>query len=429
MKRLVPRRVEQPEVEAAYADIAGRRRDDRPYVVVNMVASADGAISVEGKTKALSSEADRHVFHFLRSLADVILVGAQTVRAEGYGPPKISEERQAERVARGQHAVPRIAIVSSSLDLDWGSRLFTESPTRPLLLTTEEADVPDEARAVVDVIVAGASRVSMPRALAAMREHGVDVVLCEGGPTLNGVLAADDLIDELCLTLFPALVGGDVGTGILGHTHLDDLLPMELLHAFEGDDAGDALLRFRRTGEARRTTLAAPVGEALAPEDPVTVEAFNEVMGALDFPMVVITASDGRERSGCLAGFHAQASIDPPRYMVWLSKKNHTYRVARGAEVLAVHFPSAGQHDLAELFGTTTGDEIDKFARCAWHAGPADATIVDAIARWFVGRITQTLDTGDHVGFLLEPLDGECGEWSGQLGFQAVSDLDAGHDA
>jgi riboflavin-specific deaminase-like protein len=426
---MVLRQVDEVEVEAAYGDLAAMRRDDRPYVVVNMVASADGAISVEGRTQALSSEADRHVFHYLRSLADVILVGAQTVRTEGYGPPRITAERQAARVARGQHAVPRIAIVTSSLDLDWGSKLFTETATRPLLLTTEDADVPDEALAVADVVVAGRGRVSMPEALASLCEHGVGVVLCEGGPTLNGVLAADDLIDELCLTVVPALVGGDVGTGILGHAHLEHLLPMEVVHAFEGEDLGDLLFRFRRTGEARRHTLATPVGEALAPQEPTTVAAFNDVMGDLEMPMVVLTTSDGRERSGCLAGFHAQASIDPPRYMVWISKKNHTYRVARGAEAIAVHFPAAGQHDVAELFGGETGDEVDKFAECAWHEGPAGAPIVESITRWFVGRITQTMDTGDHVGFLLAPLAGEAGEWPGQLGFQEVRDIQPGHGA
>src|SRR3954464_11751387 len=170
MRRLVPRAVATDDVEAAYADITDRRGAGRPYVVVNMVCSADGAIAIQGRTKALSSEADRHVFHYLRSLADVILVGAQTVRAEGYGPPKIREARQAERGARGQQAAPRIAVVSSSLDLDWGSRLFTESPTRPILLTTEEAEVPAEARAVTDVVVAGSGRVAMPAALAALSD-------------------------------------------------------------------------------------------------------------------------------------------------------------------------------------------------------------------------------------------------------------------
>lgn len=429
MRRFVSRAVDGATVEAAYADLATRRRDDRPYVVVNMVASADGAISVEGRTKALSTEADHHVFHYLRSLADVILVGAQTVRAEGYGPPRISEARQAERVGRGQAPVPRIAVVTGSLDLDWGSKLFTASPTRPLVVTTESAEVPDEARAVADVVVAGASRVSMPAALQALGGHGVATVLCEGGPTLNGVLAADDLIDELCLTVYPALVGGDVGTGILGHTHLDDLLPMALVHAFGGDDTDELLLRFRRTGERHRLDERAAVGEALAPADPATVESFDDVMGDLEFPMVVVTATDGHERAGCLVGFHAQCSIDPPRYMVWLSKKNHTYRVARRADALAVHFPSADQHELAELFGSHTGDEVDKFAACAWHEGPAGAVVVDGVERWFVGRIDETLDSGDHVGFLLEPLEGEAGRWSGQLGFQEVKGIEPGHDA
>src|SRR4051812_5314555 len=229
MRRLVPRAVATGDVEAAYADITDRRGAGRPYVVVNMVCSADGAIAVHGRTEALSSEADRFVFHYLRSLADVILVGAQTVRAERYGPPRISDERQAERVARGQDAVPRIAVVSGSLDLDWDGRLFTESPTRPIILTTTSADTTAASKAA-DVVVAGDGRVDLGAALAQLHADGTSVVLCEGGPTLNGVLAADDLIDELCLTVAPALVGGDVGTGLLGHVHLPDVLPVQVVH-------------------------------------------------------------------------------------------------------------------------------------------------------------------------------------------------------
>ncbi|MCU1379675.1 MAG: hypothetical protein JWN29_2658 [Acidimicrobiales bacterium] len=426
MRRLVPRAVEPNDVESAYADLAGQRAEGRPYVAVNMVASVDGAISVEGRTKAMSSEADRFVFHFLRSLADVILVGAQTVRAENYGPPKVSEDRQAERVARGQAPVPRIAIVSGSLDLDWSSRLFTESPSRPLVLTVSSADA-SEARQVADVVVAGKDRVDLTAALALLGEQGVGVVLCEGGPTLNGVLAADDLIDELCLTIAPALVGGDVGTGVLGHTHLDDLLPMRVVHAFE--DEGDLFLRYRRTAARPADRASRPVGEALAPTDDDTVEVFNDIMADLDYPMIVVTATDGHERSGCLAGFATQVSIHPPRYMVWISKKNHTYKVACRADTFAVHFPASGQHDLAELFGSETGDHVDKFASCEWHEGPEGAVIVDAIPRWFVGRITETFDSGDHVGFLLQPLDGECRPWSGQLGFQEVKGIPPGHRA
>ena len=427
MRRLVPRAVGDGDVETAYRDIARQRCDGRPYVVVNMVCSADGAIALHGRTQGLSSEADRFVFHYLRSLADVILVGAQTVRAERYGPPRISEARQAERVARGQAAVPRIAIVTGSLDLDWDGRLFTESPTRPIIFTTTSADTATASK-VADVIVAGDPRVDLALALSQLNADGVGVVLCEGGPTLNGVLAAGDLIDELCLTIAPALVGGDVGTGLLGHLHLPDMLPMDLVHAFE--DGGDMFLRYRR-GPARRPEQAAAVAaaEALAPAAGPQVDAFHQLMSDVELPMAIVTAGDDEGRSGCLVGFSAQSSIDPPRYTVWISKHNHTYGLANRADVLTVHFPSSEQRALAELFGTVSGDEVDKFASCPAHVGPHGAVVIDEIARWFVGRIVETLDTGDHVAFVLEPLAGESGTWPGQLGFQSVKDLSAGHDA
>ena len=426
MKRLVPRDLDDAGIEAAYDDLARRRAEGRPYVVVNMVASADGAVSIEGRTQALSSEADRFVFHHLRSLADVILVGAQTVRAENYGPPKISEARQEARVARGQAPVPRIAVVTGSLELDWSSRLFTESPTRPIILTTTTADAAKAAE-VAEVVTAGEARVDLPAALAKLADLGVGVVLCEGGPTLNGVLAADDLIDELCLTVVPALVGGDVVAGLLGHVRIPELLPVSLVQALEED--GDLFLRYRRVRGARTVAAAVDQGEALAPVEDETVDAFNEIMGDLEFPMIVVTANDGEARAGCLVGFSAQCSIDPPRFMVWISKKNHTHRVARGAEVLAVHFPDAGQRDLAELFGTNSGDDVDKFASCPWSEDEHGAVVLEGVERWFTGRVTETLDSGDHVGFLLQPLSGSAGPWGGQLGFQAVKDLDPGHDA
>lgn len=427
MRRFVARELPAGGTEEAYRDLAGRRGPGRPYVAVNMVASADGAISVEGRTEAMSSEADRFVFHYLRSLADVILVGAQTVRAESYGPPRIPEERQAERVARGQEPVPRIAIVSGSLDLDWTSRLFTESPTRPIVLTTTAADT-SAAEAVAEIVRAGEERVDLAAALAAVGELGVGFVLCEGGPTLNGVLASSDLIDELCLTMAPTLVGADVGAGLLGHVHLPDLQPLALVHVLEED--GDLFLRYRRRREAPLEAAAAPAdaGEALVPAPGPLADVFDEIVGDLEFPMVIVTATDDRERAGCLVGFTAQCSIGPPRYMAWISKKNHTSRVARGADLLTVHFPSAEQRALAAHFGTNTGDEVDKFTdvRCRDEDG---AVVLDDVPRWFVGRVTETLDSGDHIGFVLEPVRGSTGPWAGQLGFQQVKDLDAGHGA
>jgi flavin reductase (DIM6/NTAB) family NADH-FMN oxidoreductase RutF len=155
----------------------------------------------------------------------------------------------------------------------------------------------------------------------------------------------------------------------------------------------------------------------------------DRLAGDLDYPMCIVTTVAGRERSGCLVGFASQCSIDPQRFTVWLSKANHTFDVAGDARFLAVHFPSRAQADLAALFGGETGDEIDKFDRCRWHLGPDGLPILDDVARWFAGRILERYDTGDHVGHLLEPVAAACGSWAGQLGFQAASVIDPGHDA
>jgi flavin reductase (DIM6/NTAB) family NADH-FMN oxidoreductase RutF len=155
---------------------------------------------------------------------------------------------------------------------------------------------------------------------------------------------------------------------------------------------------------------------------------FNDLVGQLDYPMLIVTAHDGHRRAGCLVGFATQCGIDPPRFMVWLSKRNHTHGVAQGADRLGVHLPTAANRDLAELFGTVTGFDEDKFARCAWRAGPGGVPLLEDCAQWFVARVLDRYDTGDHEAFLLEPAEiGEAG--AGQLGFQGVRDLDAGNDA
>lgn len=407
------------DVESSYDDVRPPR-DGRPYVVVNMVESADGAIAVDGQTKAMSSPADKQVFHLLRSISDVILVGAQTVRAEGYGPPQVSAERQARRVARGQEPQPTIAVVSRSLDLDLSSPLFTES--RPLVICPLDVDV-SEVVAVADVVQAGKGDVDLPSALRQLRERGTEIVLCEGGPTLNGQLAKRGLIDEVCLTIAPILVGGDLGTGILGRTRLATTAPLELVQVLEDD--GVLLCRYKVAGGAAGTPAEederADEGEA----------AFNAAMGQLDMPMQIVTAAapDEGERGGCLVGFASQCSIDPPRFMVWLSKKNHTLKIARRAAVLAVHFPTPDQLDIAARFGTRSGDDVDKLASERWHEGPQGVPILDDIQRWFAGRVTERFDAGDHVAFMLEPIAGSVEVDSPQLGFQAVKHLDPGHDA
>lgn len=428
MRRYLPRAVDDREVELAYADLASRRADGRPYVVVNMVASADGAIAVEGRTAAMSSEGDRFVFHHLRSLADVILVGAQTVRAERYGPPKVSDERQADRLARGQERLPRIAVVSGSLDLDWTMPLFTDGRSRPYVVAPASADPDRLARAaeVADVVVVGEARVDVAAALARFHADGHGFVLCEGGPTLNGELALVGAIDELCLTIAPVLVGGSSRTGILGATVLPDVLGLSVAHLLEED--GNQFFRYRRVGGAPEVPAADEAAAVAEPEP--RPEGFVDIVTALDYPMVIITVRSGDERSGCLVGFAHQASIDPPRFAVWLSKKNHTFRVADRAGHLAVHFPGRGDRQLAELFGGETGDQVDKFERVPWHDGPEGVPILDGVPRWFVGRIAERFDSGDHVCFMLVPVAAEAGGMvEGFLGFQDVCDIEAGHDA
>ena len=158
-------------------------------------------------------------------------------------------------------------------------------------------------------------------------------------------------------------------------------------------------------------------------------EAFQSIVAALEYPMGIVTTTDGNERAGCLVGFAAQCSIDPPLVMIWLSKRNHTTRVARDASALLVHFPSGSHRELAALFGQETGDEVDKFSRCRWEPGPEGLPLLAECTRWVAGHIVERLDTGDHVGHLLEPFAATAGAWSGQLGFQSVKDLEPGHPA
>lgn len=118
----------------------------------------------------------------------------------------------------------------------------------------------------------------------------------------------------------------------------------------------------------------------------------------------VVTTCAGDERSGCLVGFAGQVSIDPPRFLVALSEANHTYGVARRASVLAVHLLAADADELAALFGSRTGDRIDKFTRCRWSPGPDGVPLLDDAIAVLVGRVVQRLPFGDHVGHLLEPV-------------------------
>lgn len=246
VRQLLPHPVDDVDPVALYATDERPAPADRPWVLANMVASADGATAVDGRSGALGGPADRAAFTAIRAVADVILVAAGTARAEGYGPPRTPPALQERRRARGQAAKPRIALVTRSLDLDLGAELFADPDRRCLVIAPHDAD-PDRlaaAATAADVVTAGTGGVDLVAALAHLHDLGADVVLAEGGPSLLGQLVAADLVDELCLTLAPALVAGESDRIVHGADLPDGLAPLHLDRVLEQD--GTLLLRYLR---------------------------------------------------------------------------------------------------------------------------------------------------------------------------------------
>ncbi|WP_251095365.1 pyrimidine reductase family protein [Streptomyces sp. Caat 7-52] len=209
---VVDREWDLAELAAAYAypePVAGA---PRPWLRANMVSSLDGAAQHEGRSQPISSAADMRIFGTLRALADVVVVGAETVRQEGYRPARVRAEFAGARKAAGQAAVPAIAVVTASLELDFTLPLFT-SPLVPTLLLTGAAAAPDRIAAAekagAQVVVAGEGMgVEPARAVRALADLGHTRLLTEGGPRLLGQLIAAEVLDELCLTVSPTLTAG-----------------------------------------------------------------------------------------------------------------------------------------------------------------------------------------------------------------------------
>lgn len=222
-----------------------RAGPQRPALRMNMISSADGAASYEDKTAGLGGAADHALFATLRSLADVILVGAGTMRAEGYGPATLDSAGRTRRQGWGLPTVPPIAVLTRTCQLDWQAHFFTDAEQRPLVLTTSSADPADRQRAaaVADVVVTGDAAVELGLALRCLADRGFDNVLAEGGPDVSSQLAAAGLVDELCLTLAPMVVAGTAAR-ILNGLALDPPLRLDLAHVLESD--GYLFLRYRR---------------------------------------------------------------------------------------------------------------------------------------------------------------------------------------
>jgi riboflavin biosynthesis pyrimidine reductase len=230
----------EPDLAALYAYPPGR------WLRANMVSSADGAAYLDGATAGLSSEGDRHVFALLRTLADVIVVGASTVRAERYAPVRTRELWR--HLREGRPPTPPITVITARLDLDPGSRLIAAAPphARTIVITTAQA--PAARRAALaeaaDVIVAGEQTVDLKAALDALAERGHQRILAEGGPHLLGQFVAAALLDELCLTIGPLLAGPAAGRIVAGAISPAQPVPLTLAHVLE--DHGFLLCRYTK---------------------------------------------------------------------------------------------------------------------------------------------------------------------------------------
>ncbi|GGK97967.1 pyrimidine reductase family protein [Streptomyces flaveus] len=236
------------ELAAAYAYPEHGPGGREPWLRANMVSTLDGAAQHDGRSQPISGATDMRIFGTLRGLADVVLVGAETVRQEGYRPARAREGFAALREAAGQGPAPAIAVVSASLELDFTLPLFT-SPLVPTLLLTGAAAAPDRIataeKAGAQVVIAGDGMgVDPARAVRALGERGLHRLLTEGGPRLLGQLVAAGVLDELCLTVSPMLTAGDAQR-IAGGPRVAVPKRFELTSLME--EAGFLFSRYRRT--------------------------------------------------------------------------------------------------------------------------------------------------------------------------------------
>lgn len=235
VRQLLPEPAEIDPV-AAHAAAPRPTPGDRPWVLLNMVASIDGATALDGVSGGLGGPADKAVFSAIRAVVDVIVVAAGTARAEQYGPPRTSPANQAARRGRGQAPFPRLALVTASLDLDPSCSMFTEAPEPPLVFTTDDA--PADRRAalheVAEVVSLGPGRVGPAALLADLAARGVRTVGLEGGPSLNGQFLEAGVVDEVNLSLAPLVVAGS--SARMAHASGEAALHLRLAHVWEQDD-------------------------------------------------------------------------------------------------------------------------------------------------------------------------------------------------
>lgn len=211
---------------------------------INFIASLDGAVEIEGRSGPLGGPVDRSAFAAMRAVADVVLVGAGTARAENYGPVTVAPDVAGRRLQRGQSPRPTLAVVTRRGDLDRRSRLFG-GEDRVLVLTTDEVEAgrPDLSE-VAEVVSCGRSEVEVDRVVGELRRRGLGRILCEGGPALARTLLGAGVVDELCLTISPVVLGG--GRRLFGEQQLERAEAFELAAILEADSMLLARYRLRR---------------------------------------------------------------------------------------------------------------------------------------------------------------------------------------
>ena len=235
------RRPTTPDELASGLRLGDLAPEGRPYLALNMVSTLDGKATIDWRTKGISSDLDRELFHHLRTQADAVMVGAGTARNERYGRIAKSDELRAKREREGLAADPLAVVVSARLDLPADLPLLQQEGQKVLIATGADAVLQD-TKAEIEYLRVGDD---LPLLLSLLREeHGVRSVLCEGGPTLNSHLFAADLVDELFLTLSPKVSGGAAALTIVAGRDLVEPAEMTLVSVAAGD--GELFTRWRR---------------------------------------------------------------------------------------------------------------------------------------------------------------------------------------
>jgi riboflavin-specific deaminase-like protein len=236
------RRETSPAELASGLRLAEHAPAGRPYLVLNMVSTLDGKATIDWRTKGLSTEVDRELFHHLRTQADAVMVGAGTARLERYGRMAKSEELREKRTREGLEPDPLAVVVSGRLDLPADLPMLQDADQRVVIATGSDATL-EGTVAPIEYLRVGDDLALL---MATLRErHGVRSILCEGGPTLNSFLLAAGLVDELFLTLNPKLVGGAAALTIVAGRELVGPVELELISLAMGE--GDLFTRWRVT--------------------------------------------------------------------------------------------------------------------------------------------------------------------------------------